>query len=75
MPNAHGNGVTQSPLLLTKISPGGVGSDTVTSVASMVPVLVAAIEYVTLVPGVTLAGPDLVTVTLIVNSAPSGSGD
>ena len=71
VPSAHGNGVVQAPVLLTNVSPAGVGSVTVTSVASSVPMLLAVMEYTRFVPGVTLAGPAFVISTLIVNSGPT----
>ena len=44
IPSAQGNGVMQAPALLTNVNPAGVGSVTVTLVASSVPVLVTLIE-------------------------------
>ena len=71
VPSTHGNGVVQAPVLLTNVSPAGVGSVTVTAVASSVPLLVVVREYTRFVPGVTLAGPTFVISTLIVNSGPT----
>ena len=43
VPSAQGNGVVHAPALLTNVNPAGVGSVTVTSVASSVPLLVTVI--------------------------------
>ena len=59
VPSAHGNGVTQSPVFDTKVSPAGVGSSTTTAVASEGPALVTTIVYMTVPPGATVRRPVL----------------
>src|SRR5262249_50254210 len=61
VPSAHGKDVMQSPLLDTKVRPGGVGSVSSTSFAADGPALLTTMVYDTVCPGSTLAGPLFVT--------------
>src|SRR5688572_17087716 len=62
VPNAHGNAVVQSPVLLTKVRPaGGVGFSTATPAASLGPLLPNVMVYTTFWPATTEAGPLMAT--------------
>src|SRR5262245_52794947 len=60
-PTLQGKGVAHAPVLETKARPAGVGSVTVTPAAAALPLLETLVVYVTVCPGVTDAGPPLVT--------------
>ncbi len=60
VPKAQGKAPLQAPLFELNVSPAGVASATDTAPASLGPLLVTVIEYTTLMPGTTLAGPILV---------------
>src|SRR5262249_57489654 len=60
-PRAQGNAVVQSPLLETKSRPGGVGSDTVTPVATEGPWFLTVTVKARFEPATARFGPSLVT--------------
>src|SRR5205085_3150976 len=57
VPSEQANGVLHAPLFETNVRPAGVGSETVTPVASEGPELVMVIVYETVWPAVIVAGP------------------
>jgi hypothetical protein len=60
-PIVHGNPPAHGALAETNVTPAGGASDTTTPDASDGPLFFTAIVYATALPGVTLAGPVLVT--------------
>ncbi len=63
VPRAQGKAVVQSPAVLTKVRPAGVGSLTTTFAALDGPALLTWIVYTSVAPGTTFAGPVLVMLT------------
>jgi hypothetical protein len=60
VPRLQGKAVVQSPLVDTHVNPAGVGSSTLTPVATDGPALATVTVYVTRPPGTAVVGPVLV---------------
>ena len=80
VPSAHGNGVAQSPLFDTNVSPAGIGSSITTAAASLGPALAIASVVTIDVPRNADPGPSLVMLrsargaTVVVALAASSDG-